>query len=183
MEGKPPISHPAFSPIGHPASPTYFDPPNQISDPMQTQPILTQLFPVTGTIPKPTNPFYQLAYQTPVTQEEIRTHTNQITSPTNYPPSPPPIDNLGRILASTPTTNVGLLTPSQEHTQTRSANLYVTDMNMTRDMTRDMSMTSDDNLIKLEAFARDATHVQDTQTRTRTTNIFEPIKGRGLKVN
>ena len=85
MEGKPPISHPAFSPIGHPASPTYFDPPNQISDPMQTQPILTQLFPVTGTVPKhtnpfftqPTNPFYQLAYQTPLTQEEIGTHTNQ----------------------------------------------------------------------------------------------------------
>ena len=122
MEGKPPIPivYTDIAPgVGHLAPPAYSDPLNPtFSDPMQTQPILTQLFQSTGTRPKPINPFYQA----PLTPEEIRTqyHTEQQipsprnttqyhqipnnnqqrTSPINYPSE---LDHPERILVSTPT--------------------------------------------------------------------------------
>ena len=106
MEGKPqiPIVYTDIaSGVGHLASPAYSDPPNPtFSDPMQTQPIQTQLFQSTGTRPKPNNPFYQ---QTPsprnTTQyHQIPNNNQQRTSPINYPPE---LDHPERILASNPT--------------------------------------------------------------------------------
>ena len=111
MEGKPtiPIVHTDIATgVGHLTSPTYSDQPNpNFSVPMQTQPIQTQLFQSTGVRLKPTNPFYQQpqTYQTPLTQEEIRTHQipnndQQRISPINYSPR---LDHQNRVLASTPT--------------------------------------------------------------------------------
>ena len=63
MEGKPtiPIVHTDIAPgVGHFAPSAYSDLPNPtFSDPMQTQPIQTQLFQSIGARPKPTNPFNQ----------------------------------------------------------------------------------------------------------------------------
>ena len=147
---------------------------------MQAQSIQDQLFPVTGTVPKHTNPFYQLTY-----------HTPQITPPTNYPP---PIEHPERILASTPTTStappmntIPNLTPPpgfEYFTHAHEQGFIHSPHEQTR-TAKDMSMTQDDNLINVEDSVGDASQIQVTQTRTsttRTTNIFtsglfEPIRG------